>query len=245
MFKEACKKNREAIYGVRSYSQISKTQVGGLGSGFAIAPGILVTVGHLVHLDNDPKRIHTNFEVIRSPDIGKQMETATLVTEDPNHDIALLKINNPRSKQFLTLEPNQVTTGTSCGSLGFPLGELTQPAPDKIQIGLIERFQGSYISAFHKDKSWSGKFCDYYEIDSSMYNGSSGCPGFLPNSNVIGMQSQSMLGNNAADNLRNADAKVRRIKGGKKPIPNSQLSISMWVPSMDIISFARHNNVYE
>lgn len=239
MFKDSCKKNREAIYGIRSFSQISKTQQAtGLGSGFAIAPGILATVGHLVHIDNDLKRIHTNYEVIRSPDIGQTMETATLIAEDPNHDIALLKINNSRSKQFLTLEPNRVPTGTNCGSLGFPLGTQTQTGPSQIQINLLERFQGSFISAFNKTNFWSGKIADFYEIDSLMYNGSSGCPGFLPNSNVIGMQSQSMLGNDAAHIARNG--KNPHSKGGKKPIFSSQLAISMWVPSMDIINFARN-----
>ncbi|MEI7857599.1 MAG: serine protease [Methanomicrobiales archaeon] len=140
MFNDACQKNRDAIYGIRSYTQISKTQqAGGLGSGFAIAPGIIATVGHLAHIDNDPSRIHTNFEVIRSPDIGQQMEVARLIAIDPNHDIALLKIDNPRSNQFLTLENKRMPTGTSCGSLGFPLGELIQPGPNQIQINLVER----------------------------------------------------------------------------------------------------------
>ena len=74
-----------------------------------------------------------------------------------------------------------------------------------------------------------------------MYNGSSGCPGFLANSHVIGMQSQSMLGNDAADNARND--KAQQSKGGKKPNTHSQLAISMWVPSMEIIRFAQLNGI--
>ena len=151
MFKDACQKNREGIYGIRSWSPISKTEVAnGMGSGFAIAPGIIATVGHLVHINSDPKnKIHSNFHVIRSPDIKQQTEVATLIAEDPNQDIALLKIDKPRSTKFLTLEPNQISTGTSCGSLGFPLGTLT-PTPVGMQLGLIERFQGSYISSFRQ-----------------------------------------------------------------------------------------------
>jgi S1-C subfamily serine protease len=237
MFKGACQKNRDSIYGIRAFSQISTKEVNnGMGSGFTIAPGIIATVAHLVHVENNPKKqIHTNFEVIRSPDIGLNMEAATFIAEDPNHDIAFLKINTPRSSNFLTLELNKVSTGTNCGSLGFPLGELTQ-LPQGIQIGLIERFQGSYISAFRKALSPSGHLVDFYEIDSLMYNGSSGCPGFLVNSNVIGMQSQSLLGQSAADQANLA-------KGRKINTSNTQLAISMWVPSMDIIKCAQNNGI--
>jgi len=242
MFKDACLKNREAIYGIRAFTQISKTQVvNATGSGFAISPEIIATVSHLVHIENDPKRIHASIEVIRSPDIGQPMESATLIAEDPDHDIALLKINNSRSKEFLKLDPNKSPTGTSCGSIGFPLGEMIQNNSGKLGFNLLERFQGSYVSAFTKMHNWSGKLVDYYEIDSLMYNGSSGCPGFLPNSIVIGMQSQSLLGRDVAEVARNVNK--GHGKGSRKSVVNSQLAISMWVPSMDIIKFAQNQGI--
>jgi S1-C subfamily serine protease len=242
MFKEACQKNREAIYGIKAASQTSDTEVTfGTGSGFAIAPGIIATVSHLVHIDNDPNRIHTSFEVIRSPDIGQTMESATLITEDPNHDIALLKINNPRSDNYVTLEQSKVPSGTSCGSLGFPLGEVVVLAPGQVRYNLVERFQGSFISAFVRDRTPLGKEADFYEIDSLMYHGSSGCPGFLPNARVVGMQSQSRLGESAAEVMQRA--KTSGGTGEKKPIAHSQLAISMWVPSMAILKTARDNGI--
>jgi hypothetical protein len=67
-----------------------------------------------------------------------------------------------------------------------------------------------------------------------MYCGSSGCPGFLINSNVIGMQSRSLLGKSVV-------ASGKRAK--KNAAPNTQLAISLWVPSMDIITFARNNGI--
>jgi S1-C subfamily serine protease len=235
MFKEACEKNREAIYGVRGFSIISKKEIRNeLGSGFTIAPGILATVAHLTHVEsNRQKPVHSKFEVIRSPDVGQKMESASFIAEDPIRDIALLKIDSPRSTKYLTLEPNRVPTGTSCGSLGFPLGEIIQ-TPQGLTISLIERFQGSYISAFHKQTLTPGNDVDVYEIDSLMYNGSSGCPGFLMNSNVIGMQFQSLLGRGV----------VKIGKPAKKSAtPNTQLAISSWVPSMDIITFARNKGI--
>jgi S1-C subfamily serine protease len=235
MFKEACEKNRDSIYGVHGFSQISKKQIShSSGSGFTIAPGILATVAHFVHTDLNPdKPVHTKFEVIRSPDIGQPMESASLIAEDPIRDIALFKIDSPRSTKFLTLEPNQVPKGTSCGSLGFPLSEIIQ-TPQGIIFNLIERFQGSYISAFQKNILPTGEIINFYEIDSLMYSGSSGCPGFLVNSKVIGMQSKSILGMSLIKTKMHATKNIA---------PNTQLSISIWVTSMDIIKFAQDNSI--
>ncbi|MFA5253441.1 MAG: serine protease [Methanoregula sp.] len=239
MFRDACEKNRESIYGIRAFSQVGINRAqNGLGSGFTIAPGIIMTVAHLVHLDNNnlTSPIHSNFEVIRCPDVGQKLETANFIAEDPTHDLALLKINNPRSQKFLTLEETLVPRGTSCGSLGFPLGEI-HDTPQGSTLTLIERFQGSSISAYHPDMTPSGKCIDIYEVDSLMYQGSSGCPGFLPNSKVVGMQSRVLL-----------KTKPRIGKKGKKGQtgtidPNNQYAISIWVPSQVIIKFARENGI--
>lgn len=227
MFRSACEKNRGSIYGVRAYTQLKRNLVSNsTGSGFTIAPGMLITAAHLIHVENDFGRpAHEHFEVIRSPDIGSTLETTTLVAEDPVSDIALLKISNPRSLEFLSLEHERMPTGTNCGSLGFPLSEVVT-TPEGTQFNLVERFQGSFISSFIKRPSPKGAIVDYYEVDTEMYTGSSGCPGFLTDSKVVGMQSQSIYLN------------TTRI--GKN---SDQLAISLWVPSMDIIAFAEKNGI--
>jgi uncharacterized protein (DUF983 family) len=57
-----------------------------------------------------------------------------------------------------------------------------------------------------------------------MYGGSSGCPGFTVNGNVFGMH-------------------VATVSDGAATNNSSRLAISLWVPSMDIISFAITQNV--
>jgi hypothetical protein len=166
------------------------------------------------------KPVHSTFWVIRSPDIGQNTEIATLLAEDTKKDIALLKITYPRSTRHLTLEPDRVPTGTSCGSLGFPLCGIVD-TPQGPLFNLVERFQGSYISAYVKHVEPSqGIDGDFYETDSLMYGGSSGCPVFLTNSSVIGMQSRF-----------------------RHNVQGTQLSISMLVPSMDILQFARDKGI--
>ncbi|HEY3419132.1 MAG TPA: serine protease [Methanomassiliicoccales archaeon] len=222
MFRRACSTNRESIYGVHGFSIIGDNlQANTIGSGFTIAPGIIVTAGHLVHLDSDAKKsIQTSFDVIRSPDIGQGTEKAEFIAEDSEYDIALLKIVNPRSAKFLTLEPNKIQTGTNCGSLGFPLCSF-----DNNGFHLVERFQGSYVSCYSQGISPKGKPVYQYEVDSLMYKGSSGCPGFLMSGVVIGMQSSYQM------NREGQDGKM------------SQLAISNWVPSMEIIRCAKANGI--
>jgi len=230
MFRSSCAINRESVYGVRCSTEVKpKGTSFSTGSGFTIAPGMVITAGHLVHMVNNANGpVHKAFDVIRSPDIGQQLERARLIAEDPMNDIALLMIDAPRSNKFLTLEPNKVQTGSSCGSLGFPLcGMVQDPSdPKRSAFSLVERFQGSHISSFQKYKSPKGFVVDHYEVDSLMYEGSSGCPGFLTDTKVVGMQSQSLM-----------DAKTTK-KGNA-----NRIAISIWVPSTVIIEFARKNGI--
>lgn len=255
MFQEACRKNRQSIYFVVGSTAISSAQqTNDMGSGFMIAPGILATVRHLIHKQgnlNNP--IHKDFHVIRAPLIGQtgnNFESAKFIGEDAVRDIALFEISNAKSSECITLEPNQVAIGTSCGSYGFPLSEPIQ-TPQGPSWLLIERFQGSNISSFHKHVYFNGNApSDAYEIDSLMYNGSSGCPAFLTNSKVIGMQSQSFLGPSPSNSAKQPPSNfkgARKMKGGTPPqkvvVNDTRLAISILVPSMDIINFANDNGI--
>lgn len=235
MFKKSCSQIRNAIYGVIGTSQLSGGQINCTnGTAFMIAPGVLVTAAHLSHVEANPaKPIHTLFEVIRAPDIGQVMERAQLIVEDPIRDIALLRISSPRSNTCVFLESSSVPIGTNCGSLGFPLAFVTFTQTSK-RFDLIQRFQGANISAFYSQSHSSGRQLSYYEIDALMYNGSSGCPGFLTNSKVIGMQVASVIEPNRRNpsNLSNAQTQTE-----------NRVAISLWVPSMDIINFAVNNNI--
>lgn len=230
MFASACAKNRESIYCVANRSIVKGSHFASLGSGFTIAPSILATAGHLLHLDNDVnKPRHQGFNVIRAPDVGQIPEYASLIAEDPAHDIALLKINSPRSNEFLEMEPNQMPIGTTCGSLGFPFGRLERTQQEFL-LRFGERFRGSYVSSFQEYPLENGAIADFYEIDTIMCDGSSGCPIFLANCRVIGMQSHSPKGRSDPDTSKGCD-------------DNTRLSMSLLVPSMDIIRFARKTGI--
>ena len=221
MFVSACDQIRESISGLKAQSAAGAGQLTiATGTAFAIAPGVVATAAHICHINNDASMPrHAGFEVIRSPDIGQPMESASLIAEDTVRDIALLRIAAPRSSARVALNTDRVATGTECGSLGFPLASIvTNPAGNS--FNLLERFQGAYVSAFHPWHHPSGTQMAIYETDRHMYSGSSGCPAFLGNGEVFAMHVASQMDPAAG-----------------------RLAISLWVPAHDIRQFAEANGI--
>lgn len=228
MFQKACSTMVNKVYGIKFSTIIGAQMHSSLGTGFMIAPGVIATAAHAVHTENNPANPrHTSFEVIRAPDIGQQMEIAQLIAEDTIRDIALLRIGQPRSNQCVTLNNNVVPIGTSSGSLGFPLAFLDQTG----LFSLVLRFQGANISAFQTFRHPSGRNLSIYETDAIMYNGSSGCPGFTSDEVVFGMQI-AVMNNPYSGQQQGTQASL-----------SDRLAISLWVPSIDIIAFARTNGI--
>lgn len=225
MFRNTCKTIRESIYGVLCQSPIGADQVIlGNGTAFMIAPGICTTAAHVLHVDGDKlKPLHKKIEVIRTPDIGTQMLQAKLIAEDIERDLALIEINNPGNSTTVVLYSSKIDIGTACGALGFPLASVAT-VNNQIAFNLVERFQGGFISAFQKFSLHNNFSLDFYETDSVVYGGSSGCPGFTVEEKIFGMA----IGTASEDNSKNN---------------SSRLSISRWVPSMDIIAFARSKRI--
>lgn len=234
MFVDACSQIRECIYGLMGLSKIGPTQVNATnGTGFMVAPEFLVTAAHFCHVANDrSKPIHTKFEGIRSPDIGEKSETVEFVIEDVERDIALLRITNPRSTSSVSLECGIVPTGTSCGSLGFPLAAVIFSATGR-RFNLTERFQGASISAYHPNHTPTGRTLQIYETDSLMYGGSSGCPGFLRDAKVFGMHLASIVDK----------ASAQTNAASQDQASGNRVAISIWVPAADIRDFVTDNGV--
>lgn len=233
MFVDACLEIHESVYGLMATTPLPPDQLRtGTGSGFMIAPGVIATAAHVCHINgNRAEPLHAKFEAIRGPDAGLlPMEPAIFIAEHPFKDIALLRIENCRSDMTVSLNTDRVQTGRSVGSLGFPLANVTFLA-NGIQFNAFERFQGAYISAFRPMRDPAGNSMNFYETDALMYPGSSGCPGFLVDGSVIGMQVMSL--NENALNPHAAPAAGART-----------VSISLWVPAEDIREFAVDHGVF-
>lgn len=235
MFAPACKKVRSSVYGLMSASPLASTQaVASVGTAFMIARGVLVTAAHLLHVDGDLTRPpHTLVQAICAPDIGSKMEPVAMIAEDVQRDIALLRLDHPRSAACVELETAKVAVGTPCGSLGFPLAGI-RGSTAGAALTLAERFQGASISAFHEHPNHSGQLLDYYETDSAMYRGSAGCPGFLVGGDVFAIYIATVSVGDAA-------------QGGSYAVngigPFDREAISIWVAAREIRMFANASGV--
>ena len=224
MFHETCVKVRESIYGVLCHSEIGDIRTAGNSSGFTIAPGVIATVAHGLHINGDfNEPIHETFEVIRTPDIGQDMKSAHIIAIDDARDLAFLRIQDVDDQRYLPLIDGLVPIGTSCGFLGFPLSSANFNE-DGLNFTLNERFQGAYVSAFVSD-TLHGMEMDWYETDQLMYGGSSGCPGFLVDGRVFGMQSNTLTTEASSDD------------------ESKRLAIARQVPSTEILAYARANGI--
>jgi hypothetical protein len=235
MFVNACTVVHETIYGIVGLTQASPAQVNwSNGTGFMIAPGVIATAAHGCHLNgNVAHAVHQHFEVIRAPDIGQPPEPAVLLAEDTDADVALLRIAQPRSDACLALHVQPVPRGTSCGSLGFPLASLSFTATGRM-FNVIERFQGASVSALLPVLTPTGRQVMMYETDALMYSGSSGCPGFLVDARVFGLQVRSVV----------EQAGTPAPGANQQAPPSSQrLSISIWTSAAEIRNLATNNNV--
>lgn len=228
MFQRASSIIHESCYGIWARTRIPiKTRSGGrtntrssTGSGFMVSSGYIITTSHVLHDKARNGVLHTEFLVIRSPDIGQKSENATLVAEDTVRDLAILQVENSRSTVSLSLNENLISTGTTIGSLGFPLSKV-RVVNNRLRYGLQERFQGGHISRVYQT-THGDRSVDWYEIDKAMYPGSSGCPGFTPDGVVVGVQ------------------KGVKTKGDADvPFEERQeLDISVWVSSTSVLEFA-------
>lgn len=222
MFQKACSVIKESVYGIECITPIKGGRaVLSNATAFMVSPGVLVTCAHVAHIDGDPKKsLHQSFQVIRAPEIGLKMEIAQFIGEDVVSDVAFLKVSNPRSTKSVMVDPKIQNIGTSCGSLGFPLGCIDP----KGNFWLDLRFQGAFISSYNTNSN-------FYEVDSLMYSGSSGSPGFTSDGHVIGMQSKSRTG-------WPTECERKDSNKGRPKEETERFAISIWVPIAQIIKIA-------
>jgi hypothetical protein len=142
-----------------------------------------------------------------------------------------LRVGDARSTASVGFVCDVVPTGTSCGSLGFPLATVVFGTKGRT-FNLVERFQSSSISAYKAQIGPSGRALTLYETDALMYGGSSGCPGFLTDGTVFGVHVASIV-----------DQTVARANAAQPGGNANRLAISIWVPAADVRDFAQANGV--
>ncbi len=137
------------------------------GSGFVVAPGVVVTNAHVVAGIARPvvQDIHGN-------------HSTTVVSFDPAYDLAVMRVSGLVDPP-LALDPVNVGRGTGAAALGFPGGGSFQAKA----AGIMAEFEAQGRDIYGRGLTLR----NVYEIQAEVRPGNSGGPLVLPNGEVIGV----------------------------------------------------------
>jgi S1-C subfamily serine protease len=137
------------------------------GSGFVVAPGLVVTNAHVVAGIPHPMVM-----------AGTVLHPTTVLLFDPSYDLAVMRVNG-LDEAPLTLDPNQVSRGAQAAVLGFPGGG----AFDVKAAGVMAVFEAEGRDIYGQGLTVRS----VYEIQAVVRPGNSGGPLVEPDGQVIGV----------------------------------------------------------
>ncbi|OAN11709.1 peptidase S1 [Photobacterium jeanii] len=187
-------KVKPAIVGVGIYNKLATPRAQLLGTGFAVQissssrSNIVATNAHVVpaKLVKDGK---TQFVVFVGTGKNPDVRTATVLTRDSKHDLALLRISG-NTIPTLGLATNTVREGEEYPFTGFPIGAILGLYP-VTHKGMISSITPVAIPA-RNAKELSVKQLKQlknpymvYQLDATAYPGNSGSPVYHPQSGKV------------------------------------------------------------
>lgn len=142
----------------------------GTGTAFVVtADGFLVTCAHVV---DGAKSIEVH--------LGDQKYPATVVSTDPAHDVAVIRINAQNLTPVPLTDSNTVQLGQSVRALGFPLSDV---------LGNNLKVTAGSVSGLNQDGT-----SRVFQIDAAVNPGNSGGPIVNEMGEVIGVASAKLSG---------------------------------------------------
>jgi 2-alkenal reductase len=170
-----------SLFGTGSLDSIASGGGGGVGSGFVLnGDGEIATNAHVVTQGNGEGARKANEVYVEFAD-GNRVE-AKIVGQDPNADVALLKID-PKG---LTLRPLPLGTSSSV-AVGEPVAAIGSPFGERQSLSV------GVISAIDRDiQSLNGDFAipGAFQTDAAINPGNSGGPLVDGDGKVIGINQQ-------------------------------------------------------
>lgn len=163
-----------------------------LGTGFAVADGSLIaTNSHVVPETLNHDRNETLVIAVSAPEGKIRAREARTVAVDPQHDLALLKIDGPPLRPLPVTSSDHAREGDTYLFTGFPLGSV---------LGLVPVTHRAMISAVTpiaipgaRDRALNSRLIRQlktgpfrvYQLDATAYPGNSGSPLYNPQTGEV------------------------------------------------------------
>jgi serine protease Do len=162
----------------------------GLGSGFLIGDGLVVTNNHVVQVQEGGEGKFRPMDEIKvvTDDLapgGAREFSATLVGADPKSDLALLRLDDPKAKSL----PGAVLGDSDALEVGDWVVAIGEP------FGLQATVTAGIVSAKERSQ-FGGPYSDYLQTDASINPGNSGGPLFNLRGEVVGVNAAIISGAN-------------------------------------------------
>ncbi len=197
---ETIKNVKPSIVGVGTYQEITRPPSKLLGTGFLVVDNRhIITNSHVL-----PKSLRVSRREFYCIFVGMGRDAAivrvTVVMRDDDHDIALLRAEEPIDSKPLTLRGNaKLDEGEQVAFTGFPIGTvlglhpvthrgiisaktpivIPQATPTRLDPQMIKRLRGAF---------------EVYQLDATAYPGNSGSPLYNPaNGEVVGIVSSVFI----------------------------------------------------
>lgn len=190
---EAIERVKPSIVAIGTFQKTRSPAFRFSGTGFVVGDGTLVaTNAHVIPPRIDGERFETL--VIQIPGLGGQpvhMREARLVTEDKDHDVALLRISGTALPALALRDSSSVREGQTFTFTGFPIGNalglfhvshramISSLTPIALPSGSANQLNQQAITRLKK-----GTFT-IFQLDATAYPGNSGSPLYDPDSGEV------------------------------------------------------------
>lgn len=185
---ETVRRLRPACVAVGSFAETDAPRFGFRGTGFVVGDGL--TVVTCWHVLPPPERTapatQRQLSVMVPDPSGRegQIRVATLAASDPEHDLAVLRLEGPPLPAMTLADATLQPEGTEIGLIGFPMGGVFgfRPVVHRGIVAAIVRIAQAAPSAQRLTpgavvRLRSGPFT-LYQLDATAYPGNSGGPVF-------------------------------------------------------------------
>jgi S1-C subfamily serine protease len=181
---------KPSVVGIASYVKTRSPAVKLVGTGFAVADGLdIITNAHVATAV--PAGESESLGVVIGKGTEIEFRPAKLLANDPDHDLALLRISGKPLPPMALGDSGQVVEGQSVAFTGFPLG-IVLGLNHVTHRGIVSAITPIVMPALGSTKLDAKMFAqlrkapyDVFQLDGTAYPGNSGSPVYDPETGVV------------------------------------------------------------